>query len=346
MSVGVGSTSIFADGNLNIEHLFQYEIVKSPAMNQYLEMSDKFQSFHQNPTNVLLHMLTTPLGFIGVFGLLRNLTNGSTMSLAICMIYLLSLVRTLPLGVFLGTFLVCLVVGVSAKSIRLNIPMSMALIVVGYVLQDLAHMATQEQTFQASYSNGGHVDVKHLDRWFNAFLEHCLYLIPLVVQSGYSVFIPHDWALYRILMLPLPPQVQQVYTFAYVLTPLFVIALGSYCIDSRNGFCFFPGTPYFNRIIQCNVITNDANCSKEDMDTIRKWTIEQHPSHKTSSHWWFRDLPAREHDAFDRVAKSPVIANAFRAIFKDSHVRLPPLRLSCVSWLAWIVCVGSGGWDE
>ena len=45
----------------------------------------------------------------------------------------------------------------------------------------------------------------------------------------------------KFLNSPTPDQLQQIYHFGWLLSPLLIIALGSYCLDSKNSFCFFPG---------------------------------------------------------------------------------------------------------
>ena len=50
-----------------------------------------------------------------------------------------------------------------------------------------------------------------------------------------------------------PSQVQQLRVFANLLLPALGLAYGSYCLDSKNTFCFFPGAPYFHRVLQCNL---------------------------------------------------------------------------------------------
>jgi len=321
-----------------VSNWMNYEIVKSPAMDEYLDINAKFAQFHQNPTNVLIHLVTTPLGFVGLFGLLRQISQGSTISLVICMIYMLSLVRALPVGVFIGTWISCIIIGTAAKRLQLGVKSSIAMIVVGYILQDLAHLATSEATYQSSYSNisgtssSTQIDTSNIHGWFRLFLEHCYYLIPLCIHSYINVVAAPlltatvgastATSILNYIMYPLPPQLQHIYTFAYILTPLFCISFGSYCIDSRNGFCFFPGAPYFSRIVQCNLVTGDSNCRKNDLKAIRDWVLRQMPSHATSSHWWFKQLASTEYNAFDRIAHSDVIINAFRKIFDERHYAL------------------------
>lgn len=161
--------------------------------------------------------------------------------------------------------------------------------------------------------------MSNLSHWSRMFMEHAFYLLPLCVNTALKHHLEAMPALLKLLMLPLPTPLQRIYTFAYILTPFVVLSFGGYCIDTNNSFCFFPGSPHYCRVRQCNVITNDENCRKKDIEIVREWTMDQKPSNACSSHWWFHELPKKQKDAFARVADSPVIFNAFRSIFSDRH---------------------------
>ena len=145
--------------------------------------------------------------------------------------------------------------------------------------------------------------------------EHCFYLIPLCVNLVLpSVIIPE---FRQYLSMPAPEQLMQMHTFAYFLTPVLLLALGSYCIDSKNGFSFFPGSPYFSRVLQCNIASDPQ--SKADLALVRKWALKNMPPNDKTSHWWFGDLSPNEKAAFDRCAHSSIIFNAFRQLFVERH---------------------------
>ena len=116
----------------------------------------------------------------------------------------------------------------------------------------------------------------------------------------------------------LPSEIRQLHVFSWLLTPLFLIALGSYCIDSKNSFCFFPGVPYYNRVLRCNIAYPDSDkfeSRKGDLKTIRDWVIDQNPPDNQSSHWWYSELNPDVKSAFGRVASAPQILSLFRTLF-------------------------------
>lgn len=124
---------------------------------EFNALDTKFNKFHLDPTNILLHCITTPLGIFGFLGLVKYVTRSTTATSVLCLTYLLNLVASVPLGVFLGTFVTLAVCLLGAYKLRLGLFPSLVLIALAYVLQDLAHMMTGELTLQSSYSAGGHV---------------------------------------------------------------------------------------------------------------------------------------------------------------------------------------------
>lgn len=126
----------------------------------YMSLSHDFQKFHQDPINVALHFVTTPLGMIGVFSLLRRYTKSSSTSMFLVTLYLSSLLPILPTGEFIGTVILCLAILLLARTVDLNLFSAGVVISLGYLLQDLSHLGTGEKTFQESYSGAnGHVSI-------------------------------------------------------------------------------------------------------------------------------------------------------------------------------------------
>lgn len=120
---------------------------------------------------------------------------------------------------------------------------------------------------------------------------------------------------------PVPSQMQQIYTFAWLLSPLLVIMFGSFSLDSQNKFCFFPGAPYFHRVLQCDLVKDgDAKDSKkQDLKTIRDWVMRMAPTDNQSSHFWYSQLPENIKDAFHACAEAPQISGMFRRLFSEQN---------------------------
>lgn len=155
-------------------------------------------------------------------------------------------------------------------------------------------------------------------------MEHIYYLLPLCVHVAMP-FIKVPQEVKNILEGPLPGPIKQMEAFGWLLGPLMIFAFGSYCIDSRNSMCFFPGTPYFYRVIQCNLKDKDetdepsSHDPRADMKTIRDWALQHDVAEDKSSHFWFRDLVGDAREAFDRCAHSSKINKMFRSLFGERH---------------------------
>jgi uncharacterized membrane protein YGL010W len=126
-------------------------------INEYARLSYEFGKYHQDPINVAFHLLTTPLGIVGAFSILKNLTGSSSVGITVMFMFLLNLASEVPNGIFLGTVLLVALVLHLVRKLRLGWYSSLFLIGLGYVLQDMAHLATGEKTFQSTYSAGGSV---------------------------------------------------------------------------------------------------------------------------------------------------------------------------------------------
>lgn len=155
-------------------------------------------------------------------------------------------------------------------------------------------------------------------KWLQMFMEHTYYLLPLCVHVALPILkVPDE--LKRILDSPLPCNLQQLNTFGWLLVPLVACALGSFCLDSKNRFCFFPGAPYFHRVLRCNLVTDDEESREKDLKLIREWVMSTNPPETKSSHWWFKTLVDDTRSAFDRCAKAPQVFAMFRELFSKRN---------------------------
>jgi hypothetical protein len=130
--------------------------ITSPAA-EYGSLARNFSAFHQNHANILLHLLTTPLGFVGLSSAILSATQSTSVVVFIVVSYLLFLVPSLSVGTFVSTTLLCIAVILLSRHLKLKFLKSVLIICAAYSAQDLAHWLTEEKTFQATYSNGGQV---------------------------------------------------------------------------------------------------------------------------------------------------------------------------------------------
>lgn len=104
------------------------------------EIAPEFQKCHQDPLNVALHLITTPIGILGAVSLLQKFTRGSSAGVFMFFCYLLSLLPALSNGVYIGTFIMCFIIMQTCSTLKLGTVASVACIAASYALQDLAHM--------------------------------------------------------------------------------------------------------------------------------------------------------------------------------------------------------------
>lgn len=157
--------------------------------------------------------------------------------------------------------------------------------------------------------------------WSELFIEHAFFLLPLVCHLLFRFIALPD--LLGLLKSPIPPSVTPLEASAGFLVSFLFWSIGNYCIDSKNGYCCFPGSPYFSRVLHCNIASDpkkDSESRKSDLATVRNWTLEKMPPSASSSHWWFSELSEAPHAAFDRVARSSHIIRTFRTLFSEQHV--------------------------
>lgn len=122
-------------------------------------IAQSFNNCHKNNGNVLVHLLTTPLGLIGALSLIRIATNSSSFIACLSLFYLLCLLaeNSITNGVFACTVFFSMIIVLACKKFNLNVTKSILFIIVGYILQDISHYAFNEESMQSVYSGGGHV---------------------------------------------------------------------------------------------------------------------------------------------------------------------------------------------
>ncbi len=151
-------------------------------------------------------------------------------------------------------------------------------------------------------------------KWMEKFVDHVYYLLPLCIHSAMPLFNMSD-EVRAVVMGPFPAALQALHVYSWVLLPFAVLVYGSFSLDSLNTFCFFPGAPYFHRVITTNLETE----RKKDVKVIRDWVMENSPPDTESSHYWFHALPDTAYKAFDRCANATEILGMFRSLFSERH---------------------------
>jgi hypothetical protein len=277
-----------SNGTVGVSDTFSSGGLDDSNQLPFAKLSASFQKYHKDPTNVALHLVTSPLGLFSAFTLLNKATRTNWASLFLVAVYAASLVHQLEVSILLATALPLLACAVIAARLDLQLVLTLVLLVAAYGGQDLAHIIAGEPTYQSSYSSQG------LSGFVAMFYEHCYFLMPLCVDAA-------------------PPSLQILLLF----TPLLLITWGCFFIDSSNRLS--PFSFGNSRVLQAKM-TGEQELN--DLAMIRKWAMDHSPSSNTSTHWWYTDLSEECMDAFKRICEGQTMTGMFRQIFGEDQFGL------------------------
>jgi hypothetical protein len=146
----------------------------------YRSLAKEFNECHQNPVNILIHLVTV----FGFYLSLASLFNGT-----IVLIYGISM------GLFIDTFTIqfltsVFLTGCFYASQYLTLPWLHALVLfaISYVIQDLAHYLTAEPTFQYRYTpTTPGSKIKTWSKFYFQLSLHSYFMLPLVLESATEI---------------------------------------------------------------------------------------------------------------------------------------------------------------
>lgn len=142
-----------------------------------------FARFHQRTGNVVVHLVTTGLGLLGIFGLVGTLASalGATPVVVVSFVaalYAFFCAYTAPDQTALASILYTGVVLAACLSLPALIwPVSAGLLVFGWVAQDLSHIVFRERTYMSSYQ-------RERGAWVR-FVLHSVLLVPLLCRAAF-----------------------------------------------------------------------------------------------------------------------------------------------------------------
>ena len=77
---------------------------------------------------------------------------------------------------------------------------------------------------------------------------------------------------------------------------------------------YFPWRFQRSRVVNCKLGT-----ANNTLSSIREWVIEQTPSFKTSTHWWYNDLPTHIKELFNDITRDKKIIDMFKKRLGDDQ---------------------------
>ncbi|GIF47323.1 phospholipid methyltransferase [Asanoa ferruginea] len=138
-----------------------------------------FARFHRRTGNVVVHLVTTGLGLLGIFGLVGLV--GPTPAVAVSFVavgYAFFCAYTAPDQTALTSVLFTGVVLAAYLALPTLIwPVSVGLLVFGWVAQDLSHIVFRERTYMSSYQRERGAA--------GQFALHSVLLVPLICRAAF-----------------------------------------------------------------------------------------------------------------------------------------------------------------
>eukprot|EP01060_Flectonema_neradi_P006732 TRINITY_DN14604_c0_g1_i1.p1 TRINITY_DN14604_c0_g1~~TRINITY_DN14604_c0_g1_i1.p1 ORF type:complete len:593 (+),score=60.64 TRINITY_DN14604_c0_g1_i1:37-1815(+) len=136
-------------------------------------LSKEFRQYHRNSLNVVLHLVTTPLGWCASLKLMNMA--GIPVEVVI-LAYMLVVMLSVPLAITVATALLHAAMYFAVVTTSDDCKaVAFATFIGSYIAQDISHWLCGEPTFQSSYSN------------ISKFAAHTFFLIPLCFDSLFSL---------------------------------------------------------------------------------------------------------------------------------------------------------------
>jgi uncharacterized membrane protein YGL010W len=163
--------------------------------NAFTALCEKFRVHHQTALNLLLHLITTPLGILAAVSIINNNVEfmhaygtGAVLSAALVLYSLSLLVCKIPFIIMILNTGSLAAIALAAHTVALTNVQASMLLAVSYFGQDLAHYITGESTFQSTYQSRSN--------FFTLLLEHTYFLLPLCIDAAISAKLGEqmlDW---------------------------------------------------------------------------------------------------------------------------------------------------------
>ena len=138
---------------------------------RWVRLCQEFLRCHRRPINVLLHLVTTPLGLFGLLALVH--AANALASVVFTLAYAVVLMFLIPAQVWLATSAVLAALLWAVHYFAPGWGIAIACLFVGYFGQDLAHWFTHERTLQSTYTGKAGMAGR--------LMEHTVLLLPVLL---------------------------------------------------------------------------------------------------------------------------------------------------------------------
>ena len=138
---------------------------------RWARLCQEFLRCHRRPINILLHLVTTPLGLFGLLALVH--AANPLASVVFTLAYAVVLIFLVPARVWLATSAVLALLLGAVHAVAPGWGVGSICLVIGYLGQDVAHWFAHERTLQSTYA-GKPGTVSRL-------IEHTVLLLPVLL---------------------------------------------------------------------------------------------------------------------------------------------------------------------
>ena len=137
---------------------------------------DNFQLYHQNKFNIIAHIATTSSAFISIFSMFDSSSAG-----IMCLLFNVALLfNSASFHIKLKSFATYLFYLLFSRLFYDNETYDKIIVFgISYILQELSHIVTNEQTYQSSYMSS--TNIFNFNTW-TIFLDHTLNLVPYLLH--------------------------------------------------------------------------------------------------------------------------------------------------------------------
>ena len=137
---------------------------------------DNFQLYHQNKFNIIAHIATTSSAFISIFSMFDSSSAG-----IMCLLLNAALLfNNTAFHIKLKSFAIYLFYLLFSRLFYDNETYDKIIVFgISYILQELSHIVTNEQTYQSSYMSS--TNIFNFNTWA-IFLDHTLNLVPYLLH--------------------------------------------------------------------------------------------------------------------------------------------------------------------
>eukprot|EP00611_Tribonema_gayanum_P015468 TRINITY_DN27317_c0_g1_i1.p1 TRINITY_DN27317_c0_g1~~TRINITY_DN27317_c0_g1_i1.p1 ORF type:complete len:621 (+),score=222.98 TRINITY_DN27317_c0_g1_i1:239-2101(+) len=167
---------------------------KQQSGGTFEELCLRFRPHHASTLNVLLHLVTTPLGILAAISLAityaARYDGADNVLKGAAAFYAATLLLLVPFHIWVLTAATIGGLVVAASQLCLTPITAAVLLAVAYVGQELSHHVTGETTYQSTYQHNGALAFLHL------LLEHTYFLLPLCFDAAIAASVLEqmlDW---------------------------------------------------------------------------------------------------------------------------------------------------------